>query len=135
MMTRNDHRRGIYNGDQGLALKVSREGGPARLEAVFPGAGGGYSVHAIGPILDALELGYALTVHKAQGSEFSRVAIVLPKEDSGFLTREILYTALTRAKASVTLLGSQNLVVHAADRALRRNSGLARLLAAWPSDR
>jgi exodeoxyribonuclease V alpha subunit len=135
MMTRNDHRRGIYNGDQGLALKVSRDGGPARLEAVFPSAGGGYSVHAIGPILDALELGYALTVHKAQGSEFSRVAIVLPKEDSGFLTREILYTALTRAKASATLLGSQNLVARAADRALRRNSGLACHLAAWPSDR
>jgi exodeoxyribonuclease V alpha subunit len=124
MMTRNDPRRGIYNGDQGLALKVARDGGLPRLEAVFPCAGSGYQAHAIAPLLHELELGYALTVHKAQGSEYQRVAVILPREDSPFLSREILYTALTRARRHVTLVGSREQVERAAERVLTRHSTL-----------
>jgi len=82
------------------------------------------------PILPHLELGYALTVHKAQGSEYQRVVIVLPEEDTPFLSKEILYTALTRAKQVVTIIGSREVILAAAARTLRRTSGLpGRLLA------
>ena len=125
MMTRNDPRRGIYNGDQGLALLIARDGASARLEAVFPCAGGGFSCHAIGPLLNQLEVAYALTVHKSQGSEFERIAILLPKDDSPFVSREILYTALTRSKQSVTLVASRDNLEKAAKRVTVRYSGLA----------
>ena len=124
MMTWNDYRRGLFNGDQGLVLQVGRDGFKAHLEAVFPCEGGGFAAHAIGPILGDLELAYALTVHKAQGSEFERVAVVLPKAGSEFVTREILYTALTRAQQSVTLVGSREAVEKAAGRVLKRQSSL-----------
>jgi len=130
MMTRNDYRRWLFNGDQGLILLVARDGGPAHLEAVFPAPEGGFSAHAVVPILPHLELGYALTVHKAQGSEYQRVVIVLPEEDTPFLSKEILYTALTRAKQVVTIIGSREVILAAAARTLRRTSGLpGRLLA------
>ena len=129
MMTRNDYRRGLFNGDQGIVLMVARDGGRARLEAVFPCEGGGFAGHAIGPLLHDLELAYALTVHKAQGSEYERVAVVLPRVDSGFVTREILYTALTRAQKSVTLVAGREAVEKAAGRALTRHSGLVARMA------
>ena len=134
MMTRNDYRRWLFNGDQGLILMVARDGGPPRLEAVFPSPEGGFSAHAVGPILAHLELAYALTVHKAQGSEYERVVIVLPSEDTPFVSREILYTALTRAKRVVTIVGSREVILQAADRTLARTSGLPGRLLEGPND-
>jgi len=122
MARHNDYTRGLFNGDQGLVVRVLREGA-SRLEAVFP--------RPEGPLffpLDAIQLGlehsYALTVHKAQGSEFERVALVLPEGDHPLLTREILYTALTRAKRSVTILGDPALLALGASRPMRREGGL-----------
>ncbi len=129
MMTRNDYRRWIFNGDQGLILMVARDGGAARQEAVFPSPDGGFKAHAISPILPRLELAYALSVHKSQGSEFDRVVINLPEQDSEFVTREILYTALTRAKRWVTIVGSEAVIRKAAVRTQTRYSGIqARLV-------
>ena len=102
---------------------VARDGGPPRLEAVFPSPEGGFSAHAVGPILAHLELAYALTVHKAQGSEYERVVIVLPSEDTPFVSREILYTALTRAKRVVTIVGSREVILQAAQNLGRRGEG------------
>ena len=124
MMTRNDYRRWIFNGDQGLILMVARDGGHPRLEAVFPSPEGGFKAHAISPILPYLELAYAMTVHKSQGSEFDRVVIVLPEQDSEFVTREILYTALTRAKQAVTIVGSEDAIRKASIRTQGRYSEL-----------
>jgi exodeoxyribonuclease V alpha subunit len=124
IMTRNDYARGIFNGDQGLMLLVSSGDGEPRLEVVFP-TREGFQAFAAGPLLGELELAYALTVHKAQGSEFDRVGLVLPEGDSPLSTREVLYTALTRARTAVTILGSREAVERAAERTIKRTSRLA----------
>ncbi len=129
LMTHNDYGRGIFNGDQGLMLRVQRPGGGTNLEVVFPTADG-FRAFAAAPLLWFLELAYAVTVHKAQGSEFQRVALVLPTQDGPLLTREIVYTALTRARSSVTILGSLELLQKAADKPLERRGGLEARLAA-----
>jgi exodeoxyribonuclease V alpha subunit len=72
---------------------------------------------------------FALTVHKAQGSEFDHVALVLPETDMPLLTRELLYTAVTRARRSVLLVGSSELLARAVARTLERHSGIAERLA------
>ncbi len=123
LMTRNDYARGIFNGDQGLMLLVAREGGDPRLEVVFP-TREGFRAFAVGPLLEELELAYAITVHKSQGSEYDRIVLVLPEADTPLATREILYTALTRARRGATLLGSRALVELAAGRGMRRHSRL-----------
>jgi exodeoxyribonuclease V alpha subunit len=69
-----------------------------------------------------------MTVHKAQGSEFDEVAVVLPEADLPILTRENLYTALTRARRSVFVYGSQDLLTVAIQRKVRRFSGVAEKL-------
>jgi len=124
MMTRNDYRRWIFNGDQGLILMVAKDGGHPHLEVVFPSPDGEFKAHAIAPILPHLELAYAMTIHKSQGSEFDRVVIVLPEQDSEFVTKEILYTALTRAKRAVTIVGGEEVIRKAARRTQSRYSGL-----------
>ncbi len=126
MMTRNDYARGIFNGDQGLLLKVARPGGEPRLEAVFP-VREGFQAFAVGPLLGDLELAYATTVHKAQGSEFDRVALVLPEADHPLATREVLYTALTRARRGALIVGSRALLGLAAGRGPQRHSRWASL--------
>jgi len=70
------------------------------------------------------ESAFAMTVHKSQGSEFDRVLLILPDRDAPLLTRELLYTAITRAKKSVELLGSDELFVTAVQRRIVRRSGL-----------
>jgi exodeoxyribonuclease V alpha subunit len=127
LMTRNDYRRGIFNGDQGLVLKVASDGAE-RLEVVFA-TQDGYRAFAIGPLLGELELAYATTVHKAQGAEYRTVALVLPVRDNPLLTRELVYTALTRATHSVRIIGSRERFEAAAQAPLARHSGLGRRLA------
>ncbi|HEY3445200.1 MAG TPA: exodeoxyribonuclease V subunit alpha, partial [Myxococcales bacterium] len=103
MAERNDYVRGLFNGDQGLVLQVAEGEGPAGTRALF----GRRDSWAALP-LDAdsgLSRCFAMTVHKAQGSEFDAVLLVLPEEDIPLLTREILYTAITRARKSVVILG------------------------------
>ena len=74
---------------------------------------------------DEFDFGYALTVHKAQGSEFDEVAIVLPAEVNRVLSRELLYTAVTRARERVAIVGSVDAVVAALESPARRASGFA----------
>ncbi len=117
MVTENDASRRLFNGDIGVV--VDRDGA---LEVVLPdgvGAGAGPRVH-----LGRVETVHALTIHKSQGSEFDRVVVVLPSADSLLATRELLYTAITRARSSVTLIGSLDTVLAALARPTRRASGL-----------
>ncbi len=130
---RNDYDRGLYNGDQGVVVRVA-EGGVEAADgeamAVFPRA----SRFDVFP-LDALnDLGpaFATTVHKAQGSEFDHVAVVLPDTDLPLLTRELLYTALTRARRSVLLVGDPDLLARAVSRTIERFSGVAARLKKKP---
>jgi len=69
-----------------------------------------------------------MTVHKAQGSEFDHVAVVLPEADVPILTRELLYTAVTRARRSVVVVGERDLLVRAVERTMLRESGVAERL-------
>jgi exodeoxyribonuclease V alpha subunit len=128
LMTANDYRREIFNGDQGLILKVAFDDGPLyRQAAVFP-KGAGYEAFPLEPLKQRLEHAYAMTVHKSQGSEYARIAIVLPQINHKALTRELLYTGLTRAKQSVVLLAERERIAFAAGNPSRRESGLAERL-------
>ncbi|WP_026852128.1 exodeoxyribonuclease V subunit alpha [Geothrix fermentans] len=116
MVTLNDYRRGLFNGDQGIVVKARQEDGVHQAVAFRTSTG--FRLLPYRPLQPQLELAWALTVHKAQGSEFDRVVLVLPPADSPLLTREILYTALTRARTGATILGARE----ALDMGLRQTS-------------
>ena len=124
MITANDHRRGLWNGDQGIIIRADEGLGHHRYRAVFR-TEGKLMPFAIEALRDRLELGWALTIHKSQGSEFDAVAIVLPDDDLPLLTRELLYTGMTRARTSVVLSGYRAAIQRASHRAALRHSGLA----------
>lgn len=126
MVTRNDPGLGVFNGDIGIALAPA---GPAAspLRVYFLEAGTLRSV-ASSRLAD-VQTAFALTVHKSQGSEFEHVLLLLPGEDVPVLTRELLYTAITRARAAFTLAAADPALVDTAvRRRTRRGSGLLDLL-------
>jgi exodeoxyribonuclease V alpha subunit len=128
MVTRNDYALGLFNGDIGIALP----GGDGTLRVVFPNAEG-RGWRAISPAaLPPHETALALTVHKSQGSEFERAALVLPAQASRALTRELVYTAVTRAKLSIDIVGSAAVLAQAVETPTRRASGLALRLVEIP---
>ena len=94
MITRNDYNLKLFNGDIGIILPDADSGEP---RAFFPGPDN--TVRKFLPLrLPEHETAYALTVHKSQGSEFDRVLLVLPDRESPVLSRELLYTGITRAR-------------------------------------
>jgi exodeoxyribonuclease V alpha subunit len=115
MVTRNDYDLGLFNGDIGIAAEEPGRGFSVR----FPGLGPVAAVR-----LPRHETVYALTVHKSQGSEFSRVILVLPDSDSPVLTRQLLYTAVTRAREGIEIWGSAEILARAVNRPITRSSGL-----------
>ncbi len=117
IVTENDRALGLMNGDVG----VMRAGPDGRLAGWFPGRDGAVPA----PILPAVESAYALTVHKSQGSEFDHVAIVLPAGPSPILSRELIFTGITRARQSVTIVGPPDRVREAIGRQVARASGLS----------
>ncbi|MCB9524200.1 MAG: AAA family ATPase [Myxococcales bacterium] len=135
MVLHNDYDRGLFNGDQGVVLRVE-DGEGTRPMAVFPDPEPGvWRAFALGALAGRLSLAYAMTVHKAQGSEFDAVAVLLPDRDLPLLTRELLYTAVTRARRSVWLLGDRALLNQGVRRAAVRHAGLAaRLRPPAPED-
>jgi exodeoxyribonuclease V alpha subunit len=118
----NDHARGLYNGDCGLVAAAGR--GADGLRAVFAGQDGSWRVFPLAALRPRLELAYALTVHQSQGSEYDHVALVLPDVDMPLATRELVYTALTRARRSIALFGSAEVLRAAVARSADRFSGL-----------
>jgi exodeoxyribonuclease V alpha subunit len=129
LVRRNDYERGLFNGDQGLVLRVS-DGGAARAMAVFPVAGG-YEAFPLDAMRGDLDLAWAMTVHRSQGSEFDRVLVLLPDEDGPLVTRELIYTAATRARESVVFVGPRALLAVAAGRPIARDSGIGPRLATF----
>ena len=131
LVTRNDYTLRLYNGDSGLVLLVSTADGarrrPAEPMAVFP-RGGGFVAFPLEALRGRLDLAWATTVHKAQGSEYENVAIMLPETHVRPLTRELLYTAITRAKKSVVIVGAAEVLETGVKRTMERASGLADLL-------
>jgi exodeoxyribonuclease V alpha subunit len=128
MVLRNDYERMLFNGDQGVVLWVRRPGAdPARM-AVFPRADN-FVAFDLDTLKDQIELCYAMTVHKAQGSEFDSVALMLPEKDLPILSRELLYTAVSRARRSVTIVGSKEVMESGLARKIERYSGVRERLA------
>jgi exodeoxyribonuclease V alpha subunit len=124
LVTSNDYQLDLWNGDTGLTC-LDRDSG--RLEVCFPTADAG--LRPINPSrLVRYETAFATTVHKAQGSEFDEVAVVLPPRISPVVTRELLYTAVTRARQRVTVYGTRELVAAAIRARTVRFSGLRDLL-------
>ena len=127
LVTRNDARTGLSNGDTGVVVRDT--GGTARVW--FPelrGEGGGPRLVAPAR-LPPHESFFALTVHRAQGSEYDEVAVVFGPADSRVATRELLYTAVTRARRRVVVHGSEESVAAAVERVTERSSGLPDALA------
>jgi exodeoxyribonuclease V alpha subunit len=122
IVTVNDYDLQLFNGDSGVV--VGGENG--RLSAVFESAGAS-TRHPLDR-LALVERCFASTVHKSQGSQFDAVAVVLPDAASPILTRELLYTAVTRARRRVVLVGTPAAVRAAVERPIARASGLRRRL-------
>jgi exodeoxyribonuclease V alpha subunit len=123
MVTANDHPNRLDNGDTGL---VVRQGDGVAV--AFPGAAGPRFVPT--SKLDRVETWWAMTIHKSQGSEFPHVVVSLPAATSPILSRELLYTAVTRASERVTVVASRAALVAAIGRPVMRASGLRERLQA-----
>ena len=122
LVTRNDYERDLFNGDQGLVLPVRSERG-VRPSAVFR-TREGMVAFGLEAVRSLTELAWAVTVHKAQGSEHDVVALVLPGEALPLTTRELVYTALTRARHGALVVGSEAVLGAAVEARAERFSGL-----------
>jgi exodeoxyribonuclease V alpha subunit len=120
MMMRNDYGLQLFNGETGIALREAT----GTLAVFFPAADG--SLRRFTPArMVACETAFALTVHKAQGSEFENIALVLPGDASPVLGRELLYTAITRAMHKLSVWGSAEVLKDALMQRAERTSALA----------
>ncbi|HUH65547.1 MAG TPA: exodeoxyribonuclease V subunit alpha, partial [Syntrophales bacterium] len=121
MITRNDYNLRLFNGDFGVILPDYGQG--KELRAFFRDAGG--NIRKLPPVmLPEHETVFAMTVHKSQGSEFESVLLILPDNDSPVLTRELIYTGITRAKKNVEIWGAEGIFRTAISRRIMRTSGL-----------
>ena len=121
LITSNDYHLRLFNGDMGIVWPDPDAEGPLRV--FVQGADG--ALRRFAPArLPAHETAYATTVHKSQGSEVERVLLILPDEMSPVLTRELIYTAITRARSHVEIYGAYDVFEAAVARRLTRSSGL-----------
>lgn len=121
LITRNDYNLRLFNGDVGIILPDPAAKNEYR--AFFQGADG--TVRKFPPLrLPEHETVYAMTVHKSQGSEFDRVFLLLPDRESPVLTRELIYTGITRARENVEVWGKEEVFRAAVSRRIERTSGL-----------
>jgi exodeoxyribonuclease V alpha subunit len=138
LVTRNDYSLGLMNGDIGIALRLPEPpeypGAPVRevLRVVFPrNDGSGALRHILPSRLSAVETVFAMTVHKSQGSEFAHCALILPDNLNPVLTKELVYTGITRARHWFSLIESRaGIFEQAVQRRVERRSGLREALEA-----
>jgi exodeoxyribonuclease V alpha subunit len=123
MITTNDYANALFNGDLGVVVRHHD-----RRVVAFPDAAG-FRQLGLSRLQD-VETVHATTIHKSQGSEFDHVAVILPPADSPLATRELLYTAITRARQRVTVVGDEAAVRAAVSRRVVRAGGLRSAL--WP---
>jgi exodeoxyribonuclease V alpha subunit len=116
---------GVFNGDLGRIVSIDTD-----IREVTIRFDGNRDAAYAYPELEQIEHAYAVTVHKAQGSQFGEVALLLPEPESPILTRELLYTAITRAKERLIITGTAEAITAAVERPIARASGLRDLL--WP---
>ena len=122
LVTENDYGLRLYNGDTGVIVATA----DGRPSAAFERQG---EVVLFPPArLGAIDTVYAMTVHKSQGSQFGTAAVLLPPQTSQVLTRELLYTAVTRAQSRLILAGTEQTIRAAIARPVARASGLGQRL-------
>jgi exodeoxyribonuclease V alpha subunit len=122
LVTENDRELRLHNGDTGVVIRSADD----RVLAAF--TRGGEPVLYSPARLGAVDTVYAMTIHKSQGSQFQTAAVLLPEPGSRILTRELLYTAATRAQEQLILVGAERTVRAAVERPVARASGLGRRL-------
>lgn len=119
IVTGNNYELGLYNGDIGIVRKDEND----NLKVWFEDADG--NLRAIQPaFINTAETVFAMTIHKSQGSEFENVFVQLPDFENPILTRELLYTAVTRAKQNVTVQGSEEIILKTCELRVKRGSGI-----------
>ncbi|MCO6497541.1 MAG: exodeoxyribonuclease V subunit alpha [Chitinophagaceae bacterium] len=118
MITKNNYALGVYNGDTGIIRKNEK----GQLRAWIETESGIVDFNPA--IISYAETAFAITIHKSQGSEFENVAIILPPYDSPILTKELIYTAITRAKETVLIRTNKEIFTQSITRRVKRGSGL-----------
>ena len=121
LVTRNDHDAKVYNGDTGVVVRRGDD-----LVAAFARGSSPVVLHP-GRLADVQTV-HAMTIHRSQGSQYDRVSVVLPATASSLLTRELLYTAVTRARSHVRVVGTEESVRAGIERQVLRASGLRRVV-------
>jgi exodeoxyribonuclease V alpha subunit len=118
LVTENDYELRLYNGDTGVIVRSARD----RASAVF--TRGAELLEFTPARLGSIDTAFAMTIHKSQGSQFDTAVVLLPAATSRILTRELLYTAATRARTRLVLVGTDETVRAAVSRPVARASGL-----------
>ncbi len=129
LITRNNYSLGLFNGDVGVTMTAPDSEGK-ELFVYFQGVSG-EPRRFLPDRLPEHETAYAMTVHKSQGSEFETVLLILPNRDYPVLTRELLYTGITRAKKNISIYGTEGIIKTTISRRIERTSGLKDAL--WES--
>ncbi len=124
LVCHNDHGLGLYNGDVGVVVADPQKPAASRRRlAAFPAPGGG--LRLLSPLrLPPCETVFATSIHKSQGSQFDHAVVVLPMRRSPILSRELVYTAVTRARERVTVVADPAVLRDAVGRRIQRSSGL-----------
>jgi exodeoxyribonuclease V alpha subunit len=117
LVTANDYDLKVFNGDIGVVIE--RDG---VLAALIERGGSPLVVEP--SVLADVQTAYAMTIHRSQGSQYASVSVILPDSESPLLTRELLYTAITRAQQQVRIVGTLEMVAAAVARQVQRASGL-----------
>jgi exodeoxyribonuclease V alpha subunit len=127
LVTANDPLHGLFNGDTGVIVQTRAHDGALHPAALFSGPSGLRALH-LGALATHLEPAFAMTVHKAQGSEYDEVLVLLPALRVRLLSREILYTAITRARRAVAIAGDEATLLAACEHRASRSTALPDLL-------
>ena len=122
LITRNDYNLELFNGDIGITM--SEPDSKSKDLYVYFSDAAGKPRRFLPHRLPEHETAYAMTVHKSQGSEFSEILLILPNQDYPVLTRELLYTGITRAKNHISIWGREEIIKTTILRKINRNSGL-----------
>lgn len=118
MVTKNDYQLELFNGDVGIICRDKDHENTYR--AFFPDKANSFLPSQLPPH----ETVFAMTIHKSQGSEYDHVLVIMPEKISSIATRELLYTAITRARKSVSIIASEKILLHAIKTPVIRTSGL-----------
>ncbi|MCD4722260.1 MAG: exodeoxyribonuclease V subunit alpha [Desulfobacula sp.] len=122
MVNTNDYKKGLFNGDTGIVLEKKGE------STVFFKSLENKIKQYRASDLPGHDAAYAITIHKSQGSEFKTVLIIVPDKLSPVMTRQLLYTGVTRAKTNIIIIGNIEIIKKAINLSVRRNSGLSMCL-------